>query len=980
MSRPPQSRPSPPPAVPAEALFPRPALTLPAALAAELERALACHADAAVAAGVAPIPPSLLTPWFAASPFVAAYAIREPRAFAALLEEPGFSRLHSPDDYRARVTAALADAPDEDTVRAILRRLRNAELVRIACRDLAGVAALEDVLAELSALADALVGRAAAWLTRSLAARFGTPTDDQGDPVDLVIVAMGKLGGEELNFSSDIDLVFLYRAQGETRGGTRALANQEFFDRLGKKLIPLLNDTTHDGFVYRVDMRLRPFGDSGALSMNFTALEHYYQVHGRDWERYALIKGRVIDGEPRDLQALEAITRPFVFRRYLDFGALEAVRDMKALINAEVARYGLEDDVKRGAGGIREIEFIGQMFQLIRGGREPRLRQRSIVAVLRVCADLGLIAPDDVAHLVAAYRFLRVTEHRLQQVRDEQTQALPTSAEERARLAYGMGFERWADFAAALAAHREHVRQSFAALLAPGEETAPASPESDLLWRHGLDLDRTQEMLSLAGFADLAAASKVLGELKDPRFLGRLSVEARNRLDRLMPALVGACARHRDAATTLARLGELVRAIARRSVYIALLADNPAALQRLVDLCGASAWIARQLTTNPILLDELLDDRVLFAPPLRTVLENQLDEALANSAEDGLERVMEVLRVFKHQQVLRVAASDLMAAFPIAAVSNHLTWVAEVLIDRARAVAWQELTARHGRPTVHRGARTATAGFAIIAYGKLGGLELGYGSDLDLVFIHDGDGQGRQTDGPKPIANDVFFTRLAQRIIHLLATRTPAGTAYELDVRLRPSGAAGLLVTSLAAFAEYQDTEAWTWEHQALVRARTVAGHPRTRERFEALRRGILRKPRDPETLRHEIVEMRERMRRQVDRSNAAHFDLKHGAGGITDIEFMVQYAVLRWAPRFQALGVYTDNLRLLDLIADLGLIPRADSDLLREAYFAYRAEVHRCALQEIDGLVDHALFGHERAAVSAVWSRVMQVPGSRTA
>lgn len=711
-------------------MFPRADISgLPDPLAAEALHALARFADAAHAAGVTPLAETLLVPLFAASPFVAEYALREPRAFHALLSSPDFTEPLATPAYRALVASRLTPDLGEDDARAVLRRIRNRELVRIACRDLAGQANLESVLGELSALADALVGCAADWLAANLSARFGTPSDEQGDPVRLLILAMGKLGGQELNFSSDIDLIFLYRAQGETAGATRTLTNQEYFDRLGKKLIPLLNDVTHDGFVYRIDMRLRPFGDSGALTMNFAALEHYYQVHGRDWERYALIKGRVIDGDARDLQGLEAVTRPFVFRRYLDFGALESVRDMKALINAEVAKYGLEDDVKRGAGGIREIEFIGQMFQLIRGGREPRLRQRGIVPVLNVCADLGLIESAEAAGLIAAYRFLRVTEHRLQQVRDEQTQALPTSPEERARLAYGMGFGAWEAFANALETHRARVRHSFAALLSPVEEQAPVSRETDLLWRHGLDLDRTQEMLSLAGFAELEAASQVLAQLKDPRFLGRLSVEARSRLDRLMPALVAACANRPQAAATLGRLADLIRAIARRSVYIALLADNPSALNRLVDLCQASAWIARQLTANPILLDELLDSRNLFAPPTRMGLESQLDEALANCAEEGLERVMEVLRVFKHQQVLRVAASDLMAAFPIAEVSNHLTWIAEVLIDRARAIAWQELTARHGLPTNRRGAMRHTAGFAIIAYGKLGGLELGYGSD-----------------------------------------------------------------------------------------------------------------------------------------------------------------------------------------------------------------------------------------------------------
>ncbi len=928
------------------------------------------HFRTALATQNTPFPAfPLLEAVFAASPFVAGYAARESRVFADLLGRD-LAETRQKHDYREALLKQLPSTPSEDELRQRLRQFRHRELVRIAVRDLCGLASLDEVLQELSGLADALVGVAAFMLQALLVPRYGTPVDEQGEPVSLLVLAMGKLGGSELNFSSDIDLIFLYRANGDTTGASRSIANQEFFDRLGRKLINCLNDTTADGFVYRVDMRLRPFGDSGALTSSFGALEHYYQVHGRDWERYALIKGRVIDGDPRDLVQLEAITRPFVYRRYLDFGALEAVRDMKALINAEVAKFGLEHDIKRGAGGIREIEFIGQMFQLIRGGREPRLRQRGIVPVLEVCAELGVLSGEEKTALIAAYRFLRVTEHRLQQVHDTQTQRLPLTGSEQARLAYGLGFGTWDEFFAVLEDHRARVRTCFGALLSSGEETAPVSGTGPSLWQPELDLDSTQELLAVAGFQDIARANEVLHSLKDPRFLGRLSGDARNRLDRLMPPLVAACAARTDGATTLARLAELIRAIARRSVYIALLADNRNALTRLVDLCQASPWIARELTLAPVLLDELLDGRNLFSPPSRSRLERTLDEALENSAEDGLERVMDVLRVFKHQQVLRVAASDLTAALPIAEVSNHLTFIAEVLIDRARALAWAELIAKHGRPRCGKRA----AGFAVIAYGKLGGLELGYGSDLDLVFVHDSHGEHQQTDGAKPLANDVFFTRLAQRIIHLLATRTGAGTAYELDVRLRPSGAAGLLVTSLHAFAEYQATEAWTWERQALVRARPVAGSLEAGARFEAIRRGVLRTPREAHTLRHEIADMREKMRRQLDRSTGETFDLKQGNGGITDIEFMVQYAVLRWANRHHVLSAYTDNLRLLDLIADLGLIPRADCDLLRDAYFAYRAEVHRCALQEIDGLVEASKYLPERRAVAAVWARVMQV------
>lgn len=949
----------------------------PPPLAAAATRALERLLEAAVQAGVDPAlhtaRRSDLTRVFACSPYVVEQALRDPAGFVALLNEPGFEAPRAADHHALRCAAWRAGIADEAALRRELRLYRHRETVRLACRDLLGLAPLDEVLAELSALADALVATATDWLAQDLSRRFGHPADADGAPMSLVVIAMGKLGGRELNFSSDIDLMFVYRAAGETRGGTRALSNQEYFDRLGKRLIPVLDDVTGEGFVYRVDMRLRPFGDSGALTASFAALEQYYQLHGRDWERYALIKARALTGTEAERQALADITRPFVYRRYLDFGAFEAVRSMKAMIDAEVARYGLERDIKRGAGGIREIEFIGQAFQLVRGGREPRLRLREIRPVLRACVALGLLEATDAEALDAAYHFLRVTEHRLQQVHDAQTQTLPDDPLEQARLAYGLGCDDWDAFAARLDAHRRAVRTSFAALLMPKPAGGDAPAQDELgtrAWQSPVGLDSTQEIFVTAGFDDPPAAAHALAQLKDPRFVARLSNEARARLDRLMPALVAACARQRHGALVLTRLVDLVRAIARRSVYLALLADHGAALDRLVALCAASPWIAQHITRSPILLDELLDGRVLATPPGRAELVRLLEDAVDTADPGDLDRVMDVLRNFKHQQVLRVAACDLMADFPIAEVSNHLTWIAEVIVTKSLNLAWQDLVAKHGRP--RGGQARRSVGFGVIAYGKLGGLELGYGSDLDLVFVHDRSAPNDQTDGPKPIANDVFFTRLAQRLIHFLATRTPAGQAYELDIRLRPSGASGLLVTSLEAFQEYQHSAAWTWEHQALLRARGIAGTPETLERFASIRRDVLRLPRDPASLRADCVEMREKMRAQIDRSDAEQYDLKQGLGGITDIEFMVQYACLRWAAQHRILTAYTDNLRLLELIGDLGLLPREDCRTLHDAYFAYRAEIHRCALQEVDGLVAQTTLRAQRDAVAEVWQRTM--------
>ena len=669
-----------------------------------------------------------------------------------------------------------------------------------------------------------------------------------------------------------------------------------------------------------------------------------------------------------------AIIRPFVYRRYLDYGALDALREMKALIDREASADQLNGDVKRGRGGIREIEFIGQLFQLTRGGREPRLRQRSILPTLALCAELGLLDRAEVATLTAAYRFLRMTEHRLQQVRDEQTHALPGVEQERARLAFAAGFADWAAFISALDQQRSATSALFAALLRPTSSlpdanTASVSPWL-AAWQLADDAKTLAAQLRAAGRVDPQALVAVLVGLKSDRFQSRLSQHSRARLDRIMPVLLELVCSRPFGDDTVQRVALLLRAIAGRSVYLAFLADNPDALARLLDLFAASAWIAEQITRHPILLDELLDPRVLYAPPDQARLHQLLSVQLAQ-AED-LEHAMETLRGFKNQQVLRVAASDITGQLPIAEISNQLTYIAEACVASALALAWRDLVARFGEPRCHDGGSERAAVVAVIAYGKLGGWELGYASDLDLVFLHDSAGERQQTNGERVIENNVFFSRLAQRLIHILSTATAAGVTYEIDLRLRPSGAAGQLVTHIEAFATYLVREAWVWEHQALVRARAIAGDTALAVRFGTIRRAVLARTREPRALRRDIAEMRVRMQAELDRGGARTFDLKHGLGGITDIEFMVQYCVLRWAGEHAPLLVWTDNLRLLETIADLGLLPPAQCRCLHDAYFAYRAELHRCALQQIDGLVEHTRFERQREEVRKIWHAVL--------
>jgi len=906
---------------------------------------------------------------FACSHFIAEVCSRHADVISDLVASGDLERNHDHARYAAALAARLEAVTSETELLQVLRRFRQREMVRIAWRDLAGRAGLSETLEDLSALADVCVDGALEWLHRDHTVVWGTPTDADGNPLRLVVFGMGKLGGRELNFSSDIDLIFCYPGEGETQGGRRSVTHQEFFVRLGQRLIHALDRTTADGFVFRVDMRLRPFGEAAALAISFDAMEEYYQTHGREWERYALIKARPVAGDLAAGERLLAALRPFVYRRYVDYGAFESLRDMKALIEQEVRRKGMAHNVKLGAGGIREVEFIGQAFQLIRGGRDPGLQQRSILPVLDTVRERQLLPGYVVDELVEAYALLRNVENRIQMVGDEQRHTLPEGAEERARLAFALGYADWATFDEALSACRRRVHEHFEQVFAAPQNQASAQGSEDLaaLWVGALDERQAEAVLENRGYQVTADALRLITLTRDSHALRNLSERGHGRLDRLMPLLIAAVGQRREPDRTLQHVLRLVEAIARRTAYLALLVENPMALSQLVQLCSASPWIAALLTRHPVLLDELLDPRSLYYPPRRDAMREELAGRLAGVQPDDEEQQLEVLRQFKQANTLRVAAADIAEAVPLMVVSDHLTELAETILAASIQLAWRHLAARHGSPVVPG----AGSGFAIVGYGKLGGIELGYGSDLDLVFLHAGE-PGENTAGPRPVANAVFYTRLAQRLIHVLTAHTPSGVLYEVDTRLRPSGASGLLVSALPAFAEYQLSQAWTWEHQALVRARVVAGDPAVAQAFEAVRREVLGKERDLDVLRREVREMRERMRSELSRSAGREFDLKQGAGGIADIEFVVQYGVLAWAHRFPDLLEFTDNIRQIDALARNGLVSADEATLLADAYRAYRARVHRLTLRDLPALAPADEFTAQRAGVQRVWDRLL--------
>jgi glutamate-ammonia-ligase adenylyltransferase len=878
--------------------------------------------------------------------------------------------------FRELAAHALAGIEDETVLGRAMRRLRQREMLRVAWRDIGALAQLEETLRDTSALADAIVEACTDWLHERLAAEAGVPTSADGEAQRLTVLGLGKLGACELNFSSDIDLIFTFARPGQTEGGRRNLDNEEYFARLGQRLIKALDELTEDGRVYRVDMRLRPFGTSGPLAMSFDAMEQYYQLHGRDWERYAMVRARVVAGDVTGGAKLVERLRPFVYRRYLDFGALGSMREMKRLITEEVARKGLTDNVKLGAGGIREVEFTGQAFQMVRGGRLPDLRGRRITAVLERIGTRELLPAHAVRHLVDAYRFLRTVEHRLQQVEDRQTHTLPSDDAGRARLAAGLGYPDWDTLSHDIVRHRMRVSAQFDQVF--GAPTSEDGEEDRLavVWQPETEAETGSQLLAQAGFEDPQGAWEAVDAARGSNALRLMDNHGRERLTRVLPDLLRACAAQPNGVQTIRRALDIVETVARRSAYLALLAERPLALSQLVKLCSASPWIARQIARHPLLLDELLDSRTLYEPLPRTALEADLDARFAAVTPGDTEQEMEVLRQFKQASVLKVAAADVAHAMPLMVVSDHLTEIAETTLRKTLSLVWRDLVARYGEPRATVAGQRSTVPFAIAAYGKLGGIELGYGSDLDIVFVHGSAGDEQHTDGPKVVDNAIFFARLAQRLIHFLSTQTTEGVLYEVDSRLRPDGSAGLIVNGIEAVCRYLLEKAWTWEHQALVRARVVAGDAGLAARFAEIRREVMLAPRNPDELRESVRSMRERMRQALGSGARTGFDLKQDPGGIADIEFMVQYGALRWAEKLGDSLRYTDNIRLLEGFARAGLMPEEDSRFLMDAYRAYRARVHELALQEREIIEDETEFHTEREGVLCLWRRLMEDAG----
>ncbi|WP_396587893.1 bifunctional [glutamate--ammonia ligase]-adenylyl-L-tyrosine phosphorylase/[glutamate--ammonia-ligase] adenylyltransferase [Bermanella sp. R86510] len=846
-------------------------------------------------------------------------------------------------ELQKALSERLAQCENEAELHQQLRQFRRQHQIRLIHRDIHKLAPLPNMLSEITMLADVCIRGALDWLQPMFIEKYGQPVSkESGEAQSLIVIAMGKQGAGELNLSSDIDLIFAYSESGDTQvqsEGQRSLSNQEFFTKLGQALIQALDNVTVDGFVYRVDMRLRPYGQSGPLAMNFNSLENYYHDQGREWERYAMIKARAITGDPQHIDNLMDILRPFSYRKYVDFGAFESLRSMKNLIKQETVRRNLGNNVKLGSGGIREVEFIAQAFQLIRGGQEDELQQPNIFKVFSYLKGNGYLPMNAVDELLQAYEFLRYTEHAIQGLKDEQSQTLPDNQLDQIRIALYLGFENWQQVEERLSLHRENIAKHFANIVAEDDE-----PEDDselALWQDIWSNHCEQEHP-----ANCENVHNLLQRLRD-QAEHKMQAIGIQRLDKTMPLLLQAIWELESPEITLERIVPLIEAILRRTAYLVLLTENPNALKQLVKLCEASPFIAHSISESPILLDELLHPAHLYSPSDKADLQGDIRQRLLRIDELDLEEQMDALRHFAKAHKLQIAASDITGVLPLMKVSDHLTWLAETVLETALNLAWTQMIDKYGYPTNAQGEAVTSPEFVIIGYGKMGGIELSYGSDLDLVFLHNGT-PNKYTKGKRELENGVFYTRLGQRLIHILNTTTRAGQLYEVDMRLRPSGASGMIVASLAAFQKYQNEEAWTWEHQALIRARVICGSPTLAKEFSEIRGQILTKSRNQSKLIQEVREMRQKMRDNLGSQSVGkeQIQLKQDAGGIVDIEFIVQYLVLAHVEQHTSLLNWTDNIRLLETLAAEQLMDAEQSEAMIQAYIAYRSLAHRRALQ----------------------------------
>ena len=976
---------------------------------------------------VSNLPLSQLGKTWACSDFVARNCIRYPAMFFDLLSE-GMDSPRNIERYKTQLVLIVSASQDESQLMTAVREFRQQEMVRIAWRDLNSLAEVDVVLQELTDLAEAFVSVVLQYLERQLAEKFGMPLDAEDNEQSLLVFAMGKMGGGELNFSSDIDLIFTFAEDGETTG-RRKTSHYEFYLAVIRKLVKVLDEITVDGFVYRVDTRLRPFGKSGSLAMSFAGLEQYYQLQGRDWERYAMIKARLITGREADKKYLQSMLTPFVYRRYLDFSMIDSIREMKSMINAQMKRKGMTNNIKLGHGGIREIEFIGQTLQLIRAGREPDLRERSIIKVLVLLAEKNYLTAKEADCLTAAYWFLRKLENRLQMLGDKQTHVLPEDDVAQQQVTLAMGFVDWPELVENLAVHQQAVDAVFQNLITSqrddqnddqGYNKATEISVFALFWsdaeKHIENDDEAyrnlQHYLQSLGYQQAEKLIEVLNDLHASSAMKNLSGDSARLMAQLMESLVEKIADYPEQLILFERVIKILKALAGRKVYISLLNEYPAIQLQMLTLSSASEWFTERLTRYPILLDSLLSTAEAFRRQydIRYLLELELQRIASDDQVDGeedLEQLMERMRQFKRQTVFTIAMLDVFYDEPVEKVSDQLTNLANMLLEKILEYSWQAMVLKYGEPQYVVEGETITASMGIVAYGKMGGNELGYGSDLDIIFVHDSQGSSQATTGQqasadstighRSIDNQQFFALVAQRVIHFLNVRTYSGILYEADTRLRPDGQSGLMVSSMTAFERYQREKAWTWEHQALIRARFITSNvssnlkaglqgalhnesqrrPQLEQDFDRIRCSVIQQPREQEILSQEVVKMREKMREHLTgrmiAKESGEWDFKQDRGGLVDIEFMTQAGVLLHAEKYTDCVKHTATLELINELQKVGFYNQQDAVQLSQAYRLFRKLKNWQNLQcDISAIATKDVIKAHRDNVATIWHRLM--------
>ena len=850
-----------------------------------------------------------------------------------------------------------------------LRVARHVVIERLAVLDIEQAAPMTDITRAMTELAEATLDRALVQAYADQDERHGPPLNEQGERIDFWVVGMGKLGAHELNVSSDIDLIYVYEEDGQTTG-PKVITAHEYFAQVARSLYTLIGDTTDDGFVFRVDLALRPNGNSGPPVVSLSMLEEYFLVQGREWERFAWLKSRVIAPSASitsgRAKQLSATVTPFVYRRYLDYGVFDGLRQLHRKVREEAQRRAAgrperANDVKLSRGGIREIEFIVQLLQVVRGGQFPEMRTRSTLKALDKLAAGGLMKPESAKRLAEAYVFLRRVEHRIQFLDDQQTHVLPTSDADLGWIARSMGFtctEDTCELLQHLGETREFVAMEFDALLHDGK--TPASPAGNDGCRSCGQPPQPVDSPAFIERLPPALADRVRGWVDHPR-VRMLREESKLRLSKLVMRSAQAVADGSCSQEAAGRFIDWLEPLLRRESYLALLVERPEVQNRLLRLLGLARWPAQFLMRHPGVIDELADERLLHGRFERDSYIADLEArhtawSRFNQADE--ESLLDTLRRAHHAEVFRTLVRDVEGHISVEQVADDLSALADATVECSISWAWQHLKQRH----------RDTPQFGVIAYGKLGGKELGYGSDLDLVFIFD---DTAETDTDTAV---VAYGAFVRKLINWLTTRTAVGELFDIDTALRPNGNSGLLVTSLTSYKNYQEgrgsNTAWTWEHQAITRARYCAGAPGLAPRFEAVRRAVICAERDPVALRGEIQAMREKLRaaRPV---KEGFFDVKHSPGGMVDAEFAVQYLVLAHGRQHPGLLDNVGNIALLQRAEACGLLPAGVGTAAADAYRELRRAQHRARLDEKPTQVDPASAATERDAVLALWRTV---------